>query len=124
MHYLDGKDFRDHPRMRGEKGPEELVALTNEGSPPHARGKELRLIAKFHIIGITPACAGKSICVTNCRVTNWDHPRMRGEKQKQGKYAEECMGSPPHARGKEPPFLSDFRTFGITPACAGKSRSI
>ena len=110
--------------MCGEKECSNPEVFDIAGSPPRVRGKDhAQLVARLDD-GITPACAGKSASGQKFPVVIRDHPRMRGEKKKQGKYAEECMGSPPHARGKEPPFLSDFRTFGITPACAGKSRSI
>ena len=52
----------DHPRVCGEKHGAHFFDLRIPGSPPRVRGKELRLITKFHIIGITPACAGKRLC--------------------------------------------------------------
>ena len=43
--------------------------------------KRLALVQAGHIVGITPACAGKSFWVMAFAVTSRDHPRMRGEKQ-------------------------------------------
>ena len=51
---------RDHPRICGEKKKAEEMGATTKGSPPRMRGKvavDDRLQA---LLGITPACAGKS----------------------------------------------------------------
>ena len=50
----------DHPRMRGEKYNNFYRINDYQGSPPHARGKEIAEIGKIDPSGITPACAGKS----------------------------------------------------------------
>ena len=52
---------RDHPRMRGEKRWKYMEVKAELGSPPHARGKVVVLATVIATIGITPACAGKSI---------------------------------------------------------------
>ena len=72
--------FKDHPRMRGEKTASPIVWLWEKGSPPHARGKvRLRKQGKSWR-RITPACAGKSVQQPDGQSCGWDHPRMRGEK--------------------------------------------
>ena len=52
----------DHPRMCGEKilltQPTEAIM----GSPPHVRGKVKGAVSGAVNKGITPACAGKSLC--------------------------------------------------------------
>ena len=48
---------------------------------------------------------------------------MRGEKTQVIKHLVTEVGSPPHARGKDPKPKLEVRKQGITPACAGKSRS-
>ena len=50
----------DHPRVCGEKRTRNLSVRSRLGSPPHVRGKEVRLFFLFGLLRITPACAGKS----------------------------------------------------------------
>ena len=50
----------DHPRVCGEKFFEVGEIPHWVGSPPRVRGKELYAQAETDILGITPACAGKS----------------------------------------------------------------
>ena len=71
---------RDHPRMRGEKIAKCSLSKKHEGSPPHARGKALRGVARSVRTRITPACAGKRLSRRNRVRVIRDHPRMRGEK--------------------------------------------
>ncbi len=47
--------------MRGEKFGKEADTMMAMGSPPHARGKVCGGIRGYAVVGITPACAGKSI---------------------------------------------------------------
>ena len=111
---------RDHPRVCGEKGPEEMARYLMGGSPPHVRGKVgLRLIAAQDD-GITPACAGKSEPPGSGLGASGDHPRMCGEKTKPQRVAPPKLGSPPHVRGKVSQFVDGCACHGITPACAGK----
>ena len=70
---------RDHPRMRGEDGIEDLQAMLSKGSPPHARGRQYRLTAPEGFNRITPACAGKTPANAMKVISFPDHPRMRGE---------------------------------------------
>ena len=114
---------RDHPRMRGEKYHPVKCADVGTGSPPHARGKEHLHFSSNVPLGITPACAGKSLLSLRQRVNRWDHPRMRGEKSDTSHSRIANSGSPPHARGKEHQEQGQRRERGITPACAGKRHS-
>ena len=50
---------RDHPRMRGEECVSMLYAMADQGSPPHARGREMASSRNSPPERITPACAGK-----------------------------------------------------------------
>ena len=76
-----------------------------------------------HPSRITPACAGKTDVSRVGGQKNWDHPRMRGEDFWLILTDFFIVGSPPHARGR--PTLRDIDIFstGITPACAGKTRT-
>ena len=91
---------RDHPRMRGED--DGLFEFDNEpvGSPPHARGRLHPRLDLGDRLGITPACAGKTLCTTDMATSRWDHPRMRGEDVLGSEPHELVAGSPPHARGR------------------------
>ena len=94
------------------------------GSPPLARGKGSTRVLTPARTRITPACAGKrqSVRVNGRRI--WDHPRLRGEKNLPTLHFLHILGSPPLARGKVKAQLYLDDAFGITPACAGKSRSL
>ena len=71
--------------------------------------------------GITPAYAGKSLCLLRQKDDVWDHPRLCGEKMLWGRWNLYILGSPPPMRGKASgTFKSPFSS-GITPAYAGKS---
>ena len=56
--FLD--EFRDHPRLCGEKGGFHFFAVDRQG--------------------ITPAYAGKRSCFFSCSRSSKDHPRLCGEK--------------------------------------------
>ena len=71
----------DHPRMCGEKLTHARTLRILLGSPPHVRGKVLILDDVPGVVGITPACAGKSHCRSRTSPDRWDHPRMCGEKR-------------------------------------------
>ena len=72
------------------------------GSPPHVRGKADFVNLTFLCLGITPACAGKSLPAMLTTSGDRDHPRMCGEKMLTGDTTDEETGSPPHVRGKGP----------------------
>ena len=99
--YLPGLP-RDHPRVCGEK----LLAIPclhlRLGSPPRVRGKVVPAFVLAHVVGITPACAGKRFAIP-CA------PML-------------VKGSPPRVRGKADANRMGPHKRGITPACAGKSR--
>ena len=73
------------------------------------------------VVGITPACAGKSSISSLSASDSGDHPRMCGEKHVIKLSRAKIKGSPPHVRGKGPRLLKEKVKARITPACAGKS---
>lgn len=94
------REYRDHPRICGEKLKSMVGGLVSLGSPPRMRGKGqagCKVVVEF---GITPACAGKRLLTSSGDTRGWDHPRVCGEK---------CIV---HVLVSE--------ELGITPACAGK----
>ena len=107
--------------MRGEDHRLTIGKWVAGGSPPHARGRQEEFSVSSIAIGITPACAGKTLpLIVFCRRIR-DHPRMRGEDRTRLFAGIELHGSPPHARGRHNCRWRRRRTSRITPACAGKT---
>ena len=90
----------DHPRVCGEKPPEQKAGRLEAGSPPRVRGKGHRRQIIAMIMGITPACAGKSPRGRIRPPQARDHPRVCGEKPARAAAAANQRGSPPRVRGK------------------------
>ena len=111
----------DHPRMRGEHSAQEKFDSTTGGSSPHARGTRTKTDEYAHNAGIIPACAGNTFRIRGERGAGRDHPRMRGEHFVQRFIIPPASGSSPHARGTLRGRISDSRTCGIIPACAGNT---
>ena len=93
------------------------------GSPPRVRGKGRPWPFPRGQSRITPACAGKSLRTARHRTRHRDHPRVCGEKIPPVQRHQGGVGSPPRVRGKVTFRTAESRRKGITPACAGKSRS-
>ena len=90
----------NHPRVRGEE--------TGSGE------NDLLLV------GITPACTGKSKPFIAIGRFIQNHPRVRGEETYAKRHIAAVPESPPHARGRVEDWPANDRPNGITPACAGK----
>ena len=110
----------DHPRVGGEKLSSGAYVAKDKGSPPRRRGKGVNVNCSADDIGITPAWAGKSICLALPITAPRDHPRMGGEKAELTAAVISAMGSPPRRRGKGKNTDRAERTARITPAWAGK----
>ena len=111
---------KDHPRVGGEKSPQQPPNRSLKGSPPRGRGKGLEDDFEICKKRITPAWAGKSLDTWHGGGPSGDHPRVGGEKTPPLCPPTPTIGSPPRGRGKEfcsviPPLLQR-----ITPAWAGK----
>ena len=107
--------------MCGEKLASSFCTFSGAGSPPRVRGKAEVCTEHSAVSGITPACAGKSGPNAQKDCFHRDHPRVCGEKLITGKALCYLAGSPPRVRGKVAREMSGQGSFGITPACAGKS---
>ena len=92
---------RDHPRVCGEKANLTVRSPIGLGSPPRVRGKVLAQCKDAEMIGITPACAGKSRGYRHAGGKDWDHPRVCGEKFCLLVMLVQPEGSPPRVRGKD-----------------------
>ena len=73
-------------------------------------------------LGITPAWAGKRLCLYITIRARGDHPRVGGEKLANYLLEPLDKGSPPRGRGKVHFCFGGPHCVGITPAWAGKSR--
>ena len=120
-YFLYGKkDYKDHPRIGGEKAELTAAVISAMGSPPRRRGKGYREFGIDISDRITPAQAGKSVAPRQKRSALWDHPRVGGEKYSRPSYSRISMGSPPHGRGKGKNKRALQSKRRITPAWAGK----
>ena len=117
-------EIRDHPRVCGENMRIEWECLILEGSPPRVRGKRFFQTSHKPAMGITPACAGKTLKIKMLLTKARDHPRVCGENQPSPVWATARGGSPPRVRGKHSRKPSAPVLYGITPACAGKTTLI
>ena len=114
-------NFRDHPRLCGEKSHVASCETEFGGSPPLARGKDKYFLNQSIREGITPAYAGKSWRHDRDTDASRDHPRLRGEKIFRRWRKIQHRGSLPLTRGKGLPVRLAGAQIGITPAYAGKS---
>ena len=112
------------PAYAGKSTGAYSMTTLSRGSPPRMRGKVDGFSQNGAIPGITPAYAGKSSVKERTTPRNRDHPRMCGEKATASSMRLMAMGSPPHVRGKVHFILSGHVKLGITPACAGKRRTL
>ena len=120
-YFLYGKkDYKDHPRIGGEKAELTAAVISAMGSPPRRRGKALHRVKNDLRYGITPAWAGKSTVVLPTPGYLWDHPRVGGEKGTRRSHGMAVPGSPPRGRGKDVRQVGAVCGRGITPAWAGK----
>ena len=120
----NGYKRKDHPRIHGEKKVINRKISELKGSPPHTRGKDLRLFSVHYHKRITPAYTGKSLCQFRPYLLSKDHPRIHGEKGFEDLKEQFRAGSPPHTRGKAYHITLEIRLMGITPAYTGKSCSM
>ena len=111
------------PRGRGKENRVRVTGL-NLRITPARRGKVRRIPGACRRGGITPAWAGKSREIPLHLRAAKDHPRMGGEKPICRSVGCPASGSPPHGRGKVLPCPALPYVSRITPAWAGKSRSI
>ena len=71
--------YRDHPRVCGKNHLAHFYLRVVKGSPPRVREKPIKNVDNFKIIGITPACAGKTLKPGKAKKAEEDHPRVCGK---------------------------------------------
>ena len=69
----------DHPRVCGKNLLKDDFYFNRGGSPPRVREKLRNTWVRVMSIGITPACAGKTLYVVYLSTLNRDHPRVCGK---------------------------------------------
>ena len=91
---------QDHPRVCGKNM--ELVRWISglQGSPPRMREKLCGMLSATGIPRITPAYAGKTLCLPFSRIMTWDHPRVCGKNKWYQMFIGKHLGSPPRMREK------------------------
>ena len=115
--------IRDHPRLRGEYIVFFSQPEAEHGSPPLARGIQIRFASDLMCPGITPACAGNTYAFIPLYGVCRDHPRLRGEYYQNMVNFQSRLGSPPLARGILCDNAHINKVDRITPACAGNTAS-
>ena len=118
---LCGDLFEDHPRGCGENTAIAASMPINIGSPPRMRGKPINWLSVAVSYRITPADAGKTRAKRTKTMPPQDHPRGCGENALSAAKRSVHVGSPPRMRGKPLFCVMIYKTFGITPADAGKT---
>ena len=116
-------EWQDHPRLCGEKYSKKAAAKAGIGSPPPMRGKAYSIFEPSILFRITPAYAGKSLRLSCGKRSQWDHPRLCGEKIYTKTSTNNNKGSPPPMRGKDNKIPLTITQTRITPAYAGKRRN-
>ena len=114
----------DHPRVGGEKKSQTKKKVKRQGSPPRGRGKAFPILRVCVLSRITPAWAGKRSGWPTAQRGPRDHPRVGGKKMIWLLSMQPLSGSPPRGRGKANRVLGLPAHRGITPAWAGKSKTL
>ena len=112
---------RAHPRVCGENCCHLGGPFSRWGSSPRVRGKQRTEEMDPVERRLIPACAGKTF---SCEVeTRWQeaHPRVCGENLLPRGNVIKGLGSSPRVRGKRYHSLGKWQTWGLIPACAGKT---
>mgnify|MGYP001681603553 CR=1 FL=1 len=114
---------RAHPRVCGENWYRSMRPALYAGSPPRVRGKQGVLSSVQRVTRLTPACAGKTVARLYEPDQGGAHPRVCGENFPNHRASSVLYGSPPRVRGKPGPPMVGGVARGLTPACAGKTRT-
>ena len=113
--------MRDHPRIRGEHPPPTDFRSVSGGSSPHTRGAPRHLHLRRQTSRIIPAYAGSTFISTSRRPEIADHPRIRGEHERNPPEIYSGGGSSPHTRGARGRISCAGGRRGIIPAYAGST---
>ena len=112
---------RDHPRIRGEHESVPLSFHFLAGSSPHTRGALTWDLIKSIAKRIIPAYAGSTGVYLALHPPQRDHPRIRGEHNRNRSFSLGIRGSSPHTRGARYAVRTPARRRRIIPAYAGST---
>ena len=115
------RQWRAHPRSRGENGEIGGGLCAHQGSSPLTRGKLGDLHPGRSQRRLIPAHAGKTRAVSRRSRSSAAHPRSRGENGAFGRARSCTMGSSPLTRGKHLGQSHGWYVQGLIPAHAGKT---
>ena len=111
----------DYPRVGGEELVASSLPTSEVGLPPRGRGRERFAEYRYAQSRITPAWAGKSLCLATGRLININYPRVGGEESAASRSSASAAGLPPRGRGRGLAGRPQGVPSRITPAWAGKS---
>ena len=120
---VDELGSRIIPAYAGSTTEYWCLGYAKYGSSPHTRGALLRRDGFCRVPGIIPAYAGSTTCRRGRGGRGTDHPRIRGEHDKDQHTQAMIMGSSPHTRGAPQPHQTGNAERGIIPAYAGSTSS-
>ena len=106
--------------MRGEEFAAAEAKKGTKELPPHARRRVTTCAGDGEVIGITSACAEKSMRILTFVPKRWNYLRMRGEETSARYWLGISWELPPHARRRGGLGVVEHPAFGITSACAEK----
>ena len=112
-----------HPRVCGERCRPSLVVALQCGSSPRVRGTHKPHRRRGFQKRFIPACAGNALGFWVSRRRCTVHPRVCGERDREGTHLGGGGGSSPRVRGtpKRPFLVAPWWRF--IPACAGNAAS-
>ena len=113
--------FQDHPRVCGKNSSYVSLLRYIEGSPPRVREEQDVITGLDFPVGITPACAGRTLFSHEIFYLPWDHPRVCGKNTSPHSKHVFVTGSPPRVREERRERNQGYRKDRITPACAGRT---
>ncbi len=116
--------FGEHPRSRGENWVCPAALIQQPGTSPLARGKLCRPVVGVGCVGNIPARAGKTACDSATINVSSEHPRSRGENNRNKSLGSRLHGTSPLARGKHRWSQPLHGEAGNIPARAGKTSPV
>ena len=79
------------------------------------------MVYALTLLGLIPACAGKTQGWNGLQLPPRAHPRVCGENQVHLQKVHAGTGSSPRVRGKPQLTVKDSQLWRLIPACAGKT---
>ena len=114
---------RAHPRVCGENPHASSQRASPPGSSPRVRGKPFKFSGRRSRVRLIPACAGKTKPQKTLNKRKPAHPRVCGENMISCVLWLVAPGSSPRVRGKLGLTTGSVKSYGLIPACAGKTIS-